>query len=150
MTFDAKAIGNAIASRYSSVTPPAGESAIAFATASLPDEITNEPALIVYPPLPGSFSFGPGVRKGVIEFPVRFFLYKTGNAKRNSDLLLSWASVLYSQVAGQIQLGLSSYVTWAEVNGFPALGKIKYSDTEFYGVEFVVGVHVWEAVAAVA
>lgn len=149
---DFDAIAAAVATRYlpAYVTPPTGQDNIAISTADLPDAITDEPTVLVFPPLDPQWNHGPMVRKANVQFPVRFYLWKVRDNARNTKLLRLWSSVLATQIDGQVHLGLSSYVTWAAVDVGPNTGKYTYGGVEYFGVEFVVGVRVWEAVAAVA
>lgn len=150
MSVDFYAIGQAIAVRFAAaaVTPPSGEDDIAESTAALPDAITNEPTVLVFPP-EIDFSYGPSVRKPVATYPVRFYLWKVRDNSRNAALQTNWISALYAQLDGQVHLGLSSYVNYAVVEGIVP-GKLTYAGTEYYGIEFNVVVHVGEALTATA
>lgn len=144
------AIGQAIAVRFGPtvVTAPSGESNVAQSTAALPDAITDEPTVLVFPP-EVEFSYGPSSRKAVATYPVRFYLWKLRDNPRNAELQNNWISALYAQLDGQVHLGLSSYVTHATVENILP-GKLVYGDVEYYGIEFSVEVHIAEGMTATA
>lgn len=150
MSADFYVIAQAIATRFSStnVTAPSGESNVAQSRADLPDAITDEPTVLVFPP-EVDFSYGPSLRKAVATYPVRFYLWKVRDNPRNAALQTNWLTALYAQLDGQVHLGHSSYVDYAVVEGIVP-GKLSYGDMEFYGIEFSVVVHISEALSATA
>lgn len=154
-TFDYKAIADAIATRFSSanVTAPSGATNIRASTASLPDAITKEPTVLVFPVESAEFEYESSTRTGTARYPVRFYIYRVRDTKRNADLLNNWATALYGQLDGKVQLGLSSYVTHAVVRNF-AVGPLIYGEGDsavrFHGIEFAVDVHLAEGVAFTA
>ncbi len=144
-------LADAIVALYASgVTPPSGQSNLTTVTADVPDAIVQERTLIVFPPEPAPISFGPSVRKTVARFPIRFFLWNVRDNARNTRLLRKWASVLYWQIDRSAHLGHPEFVTWAEVDDLPFVGKLIFNGVEYYGAEFHVAAHLWEGIAAVA
>jgi hypothetical protein len=150
---DFNAVANAIATRFSSanVTAPSGETNIRESTAALPDGITKEPVVLVYPPSSVELSYGPSIRKAIVTYPVRFYIYKIRDGKRNAVLINKWLTSLYDQLTGQVHLGLASYVNHADVVGMAA-GQFNYTANgpEFHGIELTVNVYLGEGLAAVA
>lgn len=151
MSVDFNAIASALATRFSSanVTAPSGETNVRVATASLPDAIKVEPVVLVFPPSDVSFSYGPSIRKGVAEFPIRFYIYKVRDAKRNAVLINKWVGALYAQLDGQVHLGLSAYVTHAVISRIQA-GPLSYANQEYHGIELTAEVHLGEGMSATA
>lgn len=145
MSVDFHAVAAAIATRFAAaaITPPTNESDIAQSTADLPSAITDEPIVLVFPP-EVRLSFGPSVRKGLLEFPVRFYLYKVRNNERNSELVLKWLTSLYAQLPDTLaHLGLSTYVNSAVIRNLTP-GMLVYAGTEYHGIELTVEVLVSE------
>lgn len=155
MSADFNAMASAIATRFSStyVTAPSGEQNVRVSTASLPDAITVEPTVLVFPPETVEFSYGPSLRTGVASFPVRFYIYRARDTKRNAVLLNKWVSALYQQLDGQVHLGLSDYVAHADITAM-GVGPLSYGEGEaavrFHGIELTVQVHLWEGVSFTA
>lgn len=152
--FDFKAIADAVATRFSStnVTAPSGATNVRVSTASLPDAITAEPTVLVFPVEQAEFEYESSTRTGIARYPVRFYIYRVRDTKRNADLLNNWATALYGQLDGKVQLGLA-YVTHAVVRNFGA-GPLTYGEGDsavrFHGIEFAVEVHLAEGVAFTA
>jgi len=137
---DFRATADAIATRYrTSVTPPSGESAVSLATASLPDAVTEERTVLVFPVKEVEFYYPPSARKGIATYPVRFYLYKVRDTPRNTELLNDWLTALVPALDGQIQLGLAGVVTRADVV-HAEVGPLSYGGTEFHGIELSVAV----------
>lgn len=152
MSVDFNAIASAIATRFSSanVTAPSGETNVRLATASLPDAITFEPVVLVFPAEDIAFGYGPSVRKGVAQYPVRFYIYKIRDNKRNAVLLNKWQSALYAQLDGQVHLGQGTAgVTHAVVRSIQT-GPLTYAGSDYHGIELTVEVHLGEGLNAVA
>lgn len=153
-SFDYKAIADAIATRFSSanVTAPSGATNVRVSTASLPDAITQEPTVLVFPVETADFEYESSTRTGIARFPVRFYIYRVRDTKRNADLLNNWATALYGQLDGKVQLGLA-YVAYAVVKSF-GVGPMTYGEGDsavrFHGIEFAVEVHLAEGVAFTA
>lgn len=153
MSVDFNAVASAIATRFSSanVTAPSGETNIRESTHALPGGVTKEPMVLVYPPTV-DFDFGPSLRKGTATFPVRFYIFRIRDNQRNAVLINKWMAALYAQMDGQLHLGLSSYVDWAQVSALEP-GLLTYpagTDNNFHGIEFSVEVHFHEGVSATA
>ena len=149
-TVDFKAISQAIATRFSAanVTPPAGETNVQLSTEALPDTITNEPTVLVFPPTV-EWRYGSGTRPGMASFPVRFYLYQVRDTSRNADLMLDWMTALYAQLEGSVHLGLSSYVADSKITDVKA-GAMDYAGVTYHGIEFTVDVRLSEALSPVA
>jgi hypothetical protein len=150
MSFDIKAVADAIAVRFGPtvVTAPSGETNIRQSTASLPDAISEEPVVFVFPPAL-DFSYGPSLRKAVAIYPVRFYIYKVRDNSRNTDLLNNWMTALYATLDGSTHLGLSSYVNTATISDVTP-GPLKYGNIEFHGLEWTVRVAMGEGLSATA
>lgn len=154
-TFDFKAIADAIATRFSSanVTAPSGATNVRVSSASLPDAITAEPTVLVFPVETADFDFESSTRTGVARFPVRFYIYRVRDTSRNAVLLNNWATVLYGQLDGKVQLGLGSYVAYSVIKSF-GVGPLTYGEGDsavrFHGIEFSVEVHLAEGIAFTA
>lgn len=153
MAVDFNAIAAALATRFSSanVTAPSGETNIRSATSALPGQVTVEPTVLVFPPEPGGieFSYTASTRTGVAVFPVRFYLWRIRDNGRNATLCLKWLGSLYDQLSGQVQLGLSSYVTHAVI-GNMGVARLTYGGAEFEGVVMDAEVHFWEGLTPTA
>jgi len=150
MAFDFKAVGDAIAVRFGPtiVTAPSGETNIQQSTTSLPATISDEPVVFVFPP-DINFEYGPGLRKGVAVYPVRFYIYKVRNNERNTDLLNNWMTALYATLDGQAHLGLSSTVNYAVMSNVQP-GPLTYGGTEYHGLEWKVSVKLGEGMTVTA
>lgn len=150
MAFDFKACADAIAVRFGPtiVSAPAGETNIVQSTASLPDAISDEPVVFVFPP-DIDFSYGPSIGKAVAVYPVRFFLYKVRDSSRNTTLLLNWMSALYATLDGQVHLGLSATVNRAVMTNVVP-GELEYNGTKYVGLEWTVRVNLGEGPTFVA
>ena len=153
MSVDFKAIGAAVATRFSAanITAPSGQTSIRFATASLPGQIKATPTVLVFPPGPGDieFTYNSSLRSGIALYPVRFYLMRILNEERNSDLVLDWMSTLYDQLDGQLHLGLSSVVSWALIRNIGA-ATLGYGGEEFEGIVMDAEVHIAECMTPVA
>jgi hypothetical protein len=150
MSFDVKAVADAIAVRFGPtvVTAPSGETNIQLATASLPEAITEEPTVLVFPP-ELDFSYGPSLRKASAIYPVRFYIYRVRDTPRNATLLNNWITALYAALDGSAHLGLSSYVNNAVLlNVTP--GPLKYGEIEYHGLQLTVRVGLGEGFTATA
>lgn len=146
---DISAIASAIAARFASVTPPAGQQAVALSTADLPSGITSTPAALVFPPS-GQWSFTAGAsRTGDLTFPVRFYIARTADTPRATAAVNAWHSVLVEQLVGQLALGQSAGgVTHSFITGSQA-GTLTYADIEYVGIELTVEVHLVEGISPV-
>jgi hypothetical protein len=147
--FDAIAVALAVRFGPTVVSAPSGETNVVQSTAALPDAITDEPTVLVFPPSSIQFSYGPSIRKGVAFYPVRFYIYKVRDTSRNSTLLNDWISALYAQLDGQVHLGLSSYVDYGVVDEI-MVGPLTYAGIEYHGLEFTVRVPFQEGLSLTA
>jgi hypothetical protein len=150
MSFDFKAVADAIAVRFGPtiVTAPSGETNIQQSTASLPDAISDEPTVLVFPPAV-RFTFGTSLRKAVAEYPVRFYLYKVRSHSRNTDLLNNWITALYATLDGQGHLGLSGTVNYGWMTDVQP-GPLEYNGTNYDGLEWTVKVNLGEGMTVTA
>ena len=75
---DLNAIATALATKYASLTPPTGLTAIRTATANPPQAIGVFPFVLVTVAQSdeATFTYGGGLRSGVIPFTVDFFMDK--------------------------------------------------------------------------
>lgn len=114
-------IAAAIAGRYTGVTATVNGAteSLTDCTASLPDNIGTGPALLVYPPT-GEVGLGSpmplGHRNDVLTFTVRLLRDPLSVPKR-TDALYAWYDALRDRIEGDMDLGLGSYVKWAETRG---------------------------------
>jgi len=148
MALDYEAIGEAIRARFATAATPASEDALALTTVEPPAQIGATPALIVHPP-EEDLEWGPGgVRHSVQRWPVRF--YRTeGDLGPSLTALSKWRKAFLDTVVGQVQLGLSTYVDWAEIRSV-AVRQFDYAETRYDGLEFMVWVKTREPVTAAA
>jgi hypothetical protein len=149
---DSYAIASAIATRFSAenVTPPSGQEDPKLVTADLPDGITVFPTILVMPPVMenGRVMHGP-IRDLDLVYQVVLYLSRADGTPRRAKAIHDWATALYGQLAGQIMLGLSTYVRLAWLRSFRA-GVVSYGAEEYDGVAFEVVVHVSESYAPAA
>jgi hypothetical protein len=150
MAFDFNAIASAIATRFSSanVTAPSSETNVRASTSALPQAISVEPTVLVYPP-EITLAYTAGTRHGVAEFPVRFYLQQIRDNGRNATLVNKWLGSLYAQLEGQVHLGLSGYVAQAVVSAITP-GDLTYGGITYLGLEFTVTVSLWEGLSPTA
>lgn len=141
MAVDFKAIADAIALRFAAAvsTPPSGEDEVSRSTASLPDAISDDHTVLVFP-AEVEFEYQASARKGVATYPVRFYLWKLRDSPAQTERLNDWATALHTVLDGQVHLGLSSYVNHAEIVRVEP-GRLTYAGTEYQGIEFTVRVH---------
>jgi hypothetical protein len=150
-TINLKAMAAAIAAAFApaQITPPTGEDPIISSTHLFPDAIGNTPRILVWPPRPAEFEYDPGMREGILVWPVRFFYHLNGLQQRMEGLY-DWATVLMARypVSSEIDLGLGSYVRLAYVGGF-AITTFRYGlnpddAPEYPIIEIPVVTHVGE------
>lgn len=146
---DSYAIASAIATRLGGVTPPSGEEAIKVKTADLPEGISVFPTLVVGHPSLADPAYFSKRRSLPLVFPVLLFLARHDASPRRAKRLHDWVTAIYGRLSGQLQLGLSTYVAWAEVDGFDA-GVVRYEGIEYDGISLRVLVRVEEASGAAA
>lgn len=111
MTLDIDAIAEALATRYSSLTPPSGYTAIHAATSHAANAAVQTPYLIVYTRI-GELIYGSdGLRNGTIDFDVVLYLDRAQHdMPRETERLQKWIGVLIDATHGASKLGLSSVV----------------------------------------
>ena len=146
MTLDLAGDAAAIASYFGAVSPPAGEAAIAEATATPPQVPAGLPAVFVYLE-DGEFSTGNGSRAAVITYNTRFLLCQAVDIATEAARLLAWAPVLLEALKLHAQLG--GRVARAVVDGFE-VGLITYAERSFAGIDITVQVTTSEGWVAAA
>lgn len=148
---DVQAIAQALAARFApaNVTPPSGLQNIRVSTEYLPDFITSPPTVLVFPP-EEQFSYTPGSRQSVQDWPIRFYEAQVTGPGRTVDRLYRWRSVLIGQLLDQTQLGESADgVAWVGIVA-ARIGTLTYGDVEFQGIEMVARVRLAEGINPVA
>lgn len=149
---DSYAIASAIATRFSAanVNPPTGAEDVKVATADLPENIALFPTVLVLPPEMDAATYNASrSRTFSLLYPVMLFLSRSDGSPRRAKAVHDWVTALYGQLGGQLQLGLSSYVSLATVEAFSA-GVVSYGGEEFDGIRWDVLVRVNEAYTPVA
>ena len=148
MAFDFSAVAAAIAVRFGPtiVSAPSGETAITQSTSTLPDVISDDNVVLVFPP-ELDFNYGPSLRKALAIYPVRFFIYKVGDNPRNSAKLYAWLNAFYATLDAGTHLTLSTYVQTAVLES-AKVGELNYGGIAFYGIEFQVRVVLGEGLSA--
>jgi hypothetical protein len=148
---DFNAIAGALATRFSAAntTAPTGETPIRLSTEKIPGQIAGTPAVLILPPDSVPFSYQNSARTGTAVFRVQFYLERVRDSGRNATLIYKWMGALYGQVDGQIQLGLPTYVNWAEVGDMHP-GVLTYGGENYEGISFDVAVRLGEGVTPVA
>ena len=148
---DVQAIAQALAARFApaNVTAPSGLQNIRVSTEYLPDFITSPPTVLVFPP-EEQFSYTPGSRQSVQDWPIRFYEAQVTGPGRTVDRLYRWRSVLIGQLLDQTQLGESADgVAWVGIVA-ARIGTLTYGDVEFQGIEMVARVRLAEGINPVA
>lgn len=148
---DVQAIAQALAARFApaNVTPPSGLQNIRVSTEYLPDFITSPPTVLVFPP-EEQFSYTPGSRQSVQDWPIRFYEAQVTGPGRTVDRLYRWRSVLIGQLLDQTQLGESADgVAWVGIVA-ARIGTLTYGEVEFQGIEMVARVRLAEGINPVA
>jgi hypothetical protein len=143
MALDFDAVAVALAARYAPgvMSPPAGQAALRLSTATMPQQVTVTPVILVFPDS-GTFEYGSSTRQGDALFKLQF-LYSMGvDMARDSVALRKWAGVLADQLRGAAQLG--GIVASARVSGWRTV-KITYGGDEFNGIELDVAIVTTEA-----
>ena len=150
---NSKAIADAIAARFVGVTATSGgktESISIGPTASLPNQVSEGPALLVFHPS-GVLEIGVSkLRSDELDFPVRF-LRDPSDYPTRSDFLYAWYDALRDKVEEDMDLGLA-YVAWARpVSVTVDLDIGDYAGVKaFDQIEFIVRVHFNEVVTGVS
>lgn len=145
---DLKVIADALAARFTGVTAN-GESIAIGPTASLPNAITQGPALLVYPPS-GVLTVVMGPRNtDVYDFPIRL-LRDPLDVPARTDALYAWANAMRFKVEGNWDLDLA-YVAQAFCTAMRVeLDGEEYAGTKFDVVELIATVHINEIASGVA
>lgn len=145
---DTLAIAQALAARFApaQVTPPTGLQNIRLSTERLPDLISMPPTVLVFPP-EEQFSYTPGSRQSVQDWPIRFYQAQTSTAGRTVEELYAWRPVLIGQLLPNSQLGQSGSggVAWAAIVA-ARIGALTYAEVEFNGIEMVARVRLAEGI----
>lgn len=148
MAIDFDAIATALAARYAPglMSPPSGLGALRLSTATLPQQVSVTPAVLVFPDS-GTLEYGSSTRQGDALMKLQF-LYSMGvDMARDSVALRKWLGVLLDQLRGAAQLG--GIVASARVTGWRTV-KITYGGDDFNGIELDVAVVTTEAWTATA
>ena len=143
MAIDFDAIATALAARYAPglMSPPSGLGALRLSTATLPQQVSVTPAVLVFPDS-GTLEYGSSTRQGDALMKLQF-LYSMGvDMARDSVALRKWLGVLLDQLRGAAQLG--GIVASARVTGWRTV-KITYGGDDFNGIELDVAVVTTEA-----
>ena len=138
------AIAGAIAARYvpGLVTPPAGLTNIAAATATPPNALAQSPMVVVWANR-GDWVVGASeIRDVPAEFLLNFYYAKhVADMPRETAALHKWLGVLRDGLNGQMKLGLgASGVLKAIVTSWQ-IGVLTYAGIEYDGITIVL--HVW-------
>lgn len=149
---DMQAIAQALAARFApaNVTPPSGLTNIRQSTEKLPDLIAMPPTVLVFPP-EESFSYTPGSRQAVQEWPIRFYERQVNGPGRTVEDLYRWRSVLVGQLLPNSQLGQSGSggVAFAVIVS-DRIGTLEYGGLQYQGIEMVARVRLAEGIDPVA
>ena len=144
---DSYQIATAIATRFAAaaVTPPTGQEDVKVSTADLPESIAVFPTILVLPPVMADATYNASRSRSFdLTYPVVLLLSASDGTPRRAKAVHDWATAIYGQIGGQLQLGLSSYVAVAYVTGFQA-GSVTYAGAQFDGIRFEVLVRINEA-----
>ena len=139
-----RTIAAAIATRLGATTAPTGQETIKVATADFPDSLSLFPTLIVGVSRMAGGTHTSGQLTLPMEFDAALYLSKADGSPRRSQAVRDWITALYARIAGQFQLGLSSYVTVAMVTAWTP--GASYVGEAYDGVTFTISVGVKEAV----
>ena len=149
---DLQAIAQALAARYdpANVTPPTGLDNIRLSTERLPDFIAMPPTVLVFPP-EEEFSYSPGSRQSVQDWPIRFYETEVSGPGRTVERLYLWRPILIGQLLPNSLLGQSGSggVAWAAIAG-ARIGTLTYGEQQFQGIEMVARVRLAEGINPVA
>jgi hypothetical protein len=108
MTLDIDAIAEALAGRYSGLTPPTGYTAIHAATSHPANAAVQTPYLIVWARR-GELVYSAGLRRGEHEFDVVLYLDRAQHDQpREMERAQKWVGVLLDATHGALKLGLSA------------------------------------------
>lgn len=103
-------IGVSIGTRYLSLTPPTGLSAIAGATVLTPNNIPDTPYVVIELPSSADGAVVASSRQSFVDdWDVYFLLDKaSGDLPTDKERLLKWRSVLMASTYSQMALGASA------------------------------------------
>jgi DNA mismatch repair protein MutH len=111
MTLDIDAIAEALATRYSALTPPTGYTAIHAATSHAANAAVQTPYLIVWTRTGELVYSGGGLRQGETDFDVVLYLDRAQHdMPRETERLQKWVGVLLDATHAATKLGLSATV----------------------------------------
>jgi hypothetical protein len=137
---DLLTISDALALRYSSLTPPAGLKAITASTSRPPNNIPNTPYVIAWPQS-GDVTLTSGKVNGEHEFSVVFYYAKSeADVPREYVALQKWLGVLLNATYGQLQLGLAGTVDKAIPMKWE-IGSVVYAGDQYEVITLTI--HVW-------
>lgn len=144
---DFLAIADAIAVRFGTVAPPAGQPAIRMSTARPPNAISVSPFVVVWVDS-GSDTWVGGQLIGESDFKVAFHLARhRADVARDIVAIDAWVGALRPALFAQMKLGLAPIVTKALVTTWET-ASLTYGGEEFDGIVFTVRVWTEETVAA--
>jgi hypothetical protein len=150
--FSSKATADAIAARFVGLTATSEgqtEALVNAPTASLPDQVTTGPTILVFHPTGVLDLAMSRIRDDELDFPVRMLRDPVGYPRR-SDWLYAWYDAMRDIVEADMDLGLP-YVAWARCTAMEAeLDGAVYADAYFDLVELTVRVHYHEVVTTAA
>lgn len=139
---DSYAIASALATRLGTVTAPSGQESIKQYSAELPDELALLPALFVMPPSMEGPTYAGSKRTLPLTYPVGLYLARADGLPRRAHALHDWITAIYGRLAGQMALGLASYVAWSEVMSWTP--GVSYAGVDYDGLRLEVMVNVNE------
>lgn len=159
---DYQATADAIAARFTGITPPsytwttptAGATtetdvALRVVTTTLPNQLGPLPALYVMPPEDIAFEWGPSLTMHLRQiYLVRLARAQDQDIARRMAALQAWRTPLILRVVGRIQLGLTN-VDWAELRS-TRIAEWTYAEVVHDIVELTIEVKIREQVAAAA
>jgi hypothetical protein len=149
---DSAAIAAAIALRFAAtnVTQPTGAEDVKVSTADLPDALSVFPTVLVMPPTMDNASYNASRSRSYdLTYPTILYLARSDGSPRRAKALHDWATAIYGQLGGQMQLGLSSYVSLCYIVGFTA-GTMSFAGDDYDGIRFDVLVRINESYVPVA
>lgn len=149
---NSKAVADALAARFVGVTAAVSSGTESIVpTASLPNQISQGPALLVFHPS-GVLEIGVSrLRHDELDFPVRFYRDPVDYPARSDDLYV-WYDALRDRVEMDMDLGLA-YVAWARPISVQIgldIGDYARSGPFYDLIEFIVRVHFYEVVTTVS
>lgn len=138
---NAYTIAEALAGKFTSLTPPTGLTAIRKSTSKLPNAIPSSPWVLVMLPS-GAVTLGAGELNHSLQFHVLFHYAKnTGDVARDMTAMLSWLGVLLTATFADMDLSIAGIrkaypTTYEQVVA-------TYAGDEFYGwdITWIVDFH---------